>query len=77
MSTGVPQVQEYHKYQVYQVYQVYQKDQDQISGATYISDVVFKYKKFSAASASGFILNWQNSSFLRFLLYRNYEFVFR
>ena len=28
-------------YQVYQVYQEYQEDQDQISGATYISDVVF------------------------------------
>ena len=28
-------------YQVYQVYQEYQVDQDQISGATYISDVVF------------------------------------
>ena len=28
-------------YHVYQVYQVHQKDQDQISGATYISDVVF------------------------------------
>ena len=31
-------------YQVYQVYQVYQKDQDQISGATYISEVVFGIK---------------------------------
>ena len=37
--------QVYWVYQVYQVYQdqVYQKDQDQISGATYISDVVFCY----------------------------------
>ena len=26
---------------VHRVYQVYQEDQDQISGATYISDVVF------------------------------------
>ena len=48
----VPQVQEYHEYpeyqvyqvfQLYQLYQVYQKDQDQISGATYISDIVFQY----------------------------------
>ena len=29
---------------VYQVYQVYQKDQDQINGATYISDVVLNLK---------------------------------
>ena len=32
---------EYHVYLVYLVYLVYQEDQDQISGATYISDVVF------------------------------------
>ena len=38
----VYQVYQMHQvYQVYQVYQMYQKDQDQISVATYISDVVF------------------------------------
>ena len=30
---------------MYQVYQVYQEDKDQISGATYISDVVFVQQK--------------------------------
>ena len=33
-------------YQVYQVNQEYQEDHDQISGATYISDVVILTKKY-------------------------------
>ena len=36
-------------YQWVQVYQVYEEDQDQISGATYISDVVFPLKESKMA----------------------------
>ena len=45
-STGVPRVprvQGTSGYQWVSVYQVYQEDQDQIRGATYISDVVFYF----------------------------------
>ena len=42
--------QEYLEYQVYQEYQEYQEDQDQISGATYISDVVFIFLWWSYIS---------------------------
>ena len=39
-TSGYPWVSVYQLCQI-PVYQVYQEDQDQISGATYISDVVF------------------------------------